>query len=68
MKKILDYLKGLMSDETNSPSFKRYIALAGFIVAIVIAFTNLSTENIITFLSFTSVCLGLTTGDKFSQK
>ena len=68
MKKILDYLKGLMSDETNSPSFKRYIALAGFIVAIVIAFTNLNTENIISFLGFAGLCLGLTTGDKFSQK
>lgn len=68
MKKIIEYLKGLMSDETNSPSFKRYIGLAGFIVAIIITFTNENPTNIITFLGFTLTCLGLTTGDKFSQK
>lgn len=68
MKKVLDYLSGIMSDETISPSFKRYIALSGFIVAIVIAFTNGNTENIIAFLGFVALCLGLTTADKFSQK
>ena len=68
MKKVIEYLKGLMSDETISPSFKRYIALAGFAVAIVIAFTNENSTNIITFLSFTLAALGLTTIDKFSQK
>lgn len=67
MKKVIDYLKGLMSDETNAPSFKRYIALSGFIVAIVIAFTNENPTNIITFLGFVLTCLGLTTADKFSK-
>jgi len=67
MKKILNYLKDLMSDETDSPSFKRHIALVVVIVAIFIAFTNCSTANIYAFLSFAGLCLGLTTGDKFSK-
>ena len=56
-----------MSDETDSPSFKRHIALVVVIVAIFIAFTNCSTANIYAFLSFAGLCLGLTTGDKFSK-
>ena len=66
MKKILSYLEKIMTDETNSPSAKRYFALAGFIVAIVLAFVGKDLGYVLTFLGFTGTCLGLTTFDKFS--
>jgi len=67
MKKILDYLSKIMTDETNCPSAKRYFALAGFLVSVVLAFMSKDVAVVIAFLSFVGVCLGLTTGDKFSK-
>lgn len=67
MKKVIDYLKGLMSDETNYPSAKRYFALAGFIVSVILAFMSKDVSVIIAFLGFVGTCLGLTTADKFSK-
>lgn len=68
MKKILNYLEKIMTDETNCPSAKRYFALAGFLVSVILAFMSKDVSVIIAFLTFVGTCLGLTTADKFSQK
>ena len=67
MKKVLDYLGKIMTDETDSPSAKRYFALAGFFAAVVLAIMSKDVSVIIAFLGFVGTCLGLTTADKFSK-
>jgi len=66
MNKVLDYLGKIMTDETNFPSAKRYFALSGFIVAIVLACISKDLVYVLAFLGFAGSCLGLTTFDKFS--
>ena len=66
MQKIIEYFKKIMTDETDSPSAKRYFALAGFIAAVVLAIMSRDVGSILAFLGFTGTCLGLTTFDKFS--
>lgn len=67
MKKILDYLKGMIIRD-GKPVRKFWFAIAGFIVAVVIAFTNGNTNNIYAFLGFAGLCLSAMTADKFLQK
>jgi len=66
MKKISEYLAKIMTDETNSPSAKRWYALAGFTVATILAFKTKDLGYVLTFLGFAGTCLGLSTFDKFS--
>lgn len=66
MQKIIEYLGKIMTDETDSPSAKRYFALAGFFAAVVLAIMSRDVGSILAFLGFTGTCLGLTTFDKFS--
>ena len=67
MKKAIEYLKGLIIRD-GKPARKIWFALAGFVIAIIIAFTNFNTANIYAFLSFSAFCLGAITADKFAQK
>ena len=67
MKKVIDYLKGMII-RNGKPVRKFWFAIAGFVVAIIIAFTNFNTANIYAFLSFSAFCLGAITADKFAQK
>ena len=67
MKKVIEYLKGMIIRD-GKPVRKFWFAIAGFIVGIIIAFTNGNTANIYAFLSFSAFCLGAITADKFTQK
>lgn len=67
MKKVIDYLKGLYIRD-GKPARKVLFGTLGFVVAVVIAFTNGNTDNIYAFLIFSISCFGFVTVDKFVKK
>ena len=72
----MQWLKGVLLDETDSPSTKRIIAMVGsFIMFIALfcgVFTDIafapSSELITGCVTIICVCLGSSTIDKFSNK
>lgn len=72
----MQWLKGVLQDETDSPSTKRIIAMVGsFIMFIALfcgVFTDIafapSSELITGCVTIICVCLGSSTIDKFSNK
>ena len=68
MKKVIEYLKGLMVDKQGKPARKMHFALASFVISVIIAFVLKDVNILNSFLIFTGACLGFSSLDKFSQK
>jgi hypothetical protein len=60
MSKVLAYLKELFKDADGDPSTKRIIGAAGFVVAVVLAFTERDVALVGAFLTFTAGAMGIT--------
>ena len=73
MKKIINWVAGLLKDEKGTPSSKRFIGIVAGLSLCVALFINLFTEHpvdstlvqSVAFLAFG--CLGLSSVDKFSK-
>lgn len=73
MKKIKEWIHGLLRDEKGTPSSKRFIGIVAGLSLCVALFINLFTEHpvdstlvqSVAFLAFG--CLGLSSVDKFSK-
>jgi len=74
MKKIIDWLKGLLKDEKGTPSSKRFIGIVSGLSLCVSLFINLFTEHPVDHVLIQSVAalafgaLGLASVDKIWSK
>jgi hypothetical protein len=72
----MEWIKKVLTDETDSPSTKRIIAMVGSLTVFVTLFCNSFTdislapspELITAAVTIICVCLGASTIDKFSPK
>lgn len=74
MKKVVNWLLGLLKDEAGTPSSKRFVGIVAGLSLCVALFINLFTEHPVDHTLIQSVallafgCLGLSSVDKFTKK